>query len=47
MKIYHLFAFIQNFSSKFLFYTQASKLDSDSDVEIVNGDEEMESEEDD
>ena len=26
---------------------QASKLDSDSDVEIVNGDEEMESEEDD
>ena len=27
--------------------SQASKLDSDSDVEIVNGDEEMESEEDD
>ena len=27
--------------------SQASKLNSDSDVEIVNGDEEMESEEDD
>ena len=38
---------IENFSPNFCFYTQASKLDSDSDVDIVNGDEEMESEEDD
>ena len=35
------------FSPNFCFVSQASKLDSDSDIEIVNGDEEMESEEDD
>ena len=43
----HMLLYIQNFSPNFCFNIQASKLDSDSDVEIVNGDEEMESEEDD
>ena len=36
-----------HFQKSLSLFSQASKLDSDSDVEIVNGDEEMESEEDD